>query len=182
MRKARQSARERLALTAALLSLSLGCCPGRSYSGPGEVQRHCWPFVNFEVLFDVQSMAPGDSKSWDFRRFPELDSVTGFTVSSRSGLPCAQLEKNASLSDASVLLELRRRDGSVVVTKSGPLRDWVWSYGGGGGETCEVYDDSLFFSPSSADDYRLVFVTDGAWPPDAALDDVYIGSYATYSP
>ena len=126
-------------------------------------------------------MQPGETRSWRFSGAPELRSSAGFTLESRSGLTCPQLEAS-SLSDTSVLLELRDQSGTVIAKNSGPLRDWVWSYGGGGETGCNMYGMSLFFDPVEASSYVLLFQVDGAWPEDVALDYVYFGSFVSYSP
>jgi len=163
-------------------ALALGACyPGRSYVGPGEVTRSRWPFQKFDVDLDVRSMQPGETRTWRFSGVPPLKSDAGFTLKSRSGLTCPQL-KASSLADRSVLLELRDESGTVLAKGSGPLRDWIWSYSGGGETGCNLYAMSLSFEPKEAAVYVLRFQIDGAWPEDAALDSVYFGSYAIYTP
>ena len=162
-----------------------GCCvfnDDNHFEGEGElIVRECWPFQNYTV--ELGSWQPGETASVrrTFSGLPEMDWVAGFAVANPDRLSCADLEESA-LSEAVIELTLKQ-DGLILFTERGPLRDWVWTWGGSGEgqELCHVYTRETYFTATHSARYELLLEADPAGPPAPELL-LHVKTFAVYTP
>lgn len=116
----------------ALLLLIVGattlsaCYQASSYSGDGRLFDNGWQLKGGRYALDLGPINVGRAGTYSYKlgRLPDAEFVIGVEIVEAT--PNRDERPNHK---AQVRLDLKEVAGRTVVTESGSLEDWIWSYG-----------------------------------------------------